>query len=250
MNKKILLIPLAVLLLSAMIAPALAQKELVGVQVGDWFLYEGTLVSWEADAGVAFPPFYATYLYDWNNTNWYNYTVTDIDADWVNFTVVTSWTNGSGIVTTNFANNITGSSEIMVIGSNLTQGELIRGPDFLNAGNKVLNASIMLDTPNGTREMNVLNYTTSLSFGGGDPSIYTYLYYWDSVYGIQVYREYSGTVPPSTTGGYSYIGKLELVDSSLGVVVPDLTGPLLLLTIMSITVPIALLHRRKKPRLI
>jgi hypothetical protein len=35
MNIKIFIIPLAMLLLSAMMAPVLAQPELVGVQVGD-----------------------------------------------------------------------------------------------------------------------------------------------------------------------------------------------------------------------
>jgi hypothetical protein len=239
MKKIVVIAGLSILLLVAMAYPAMAQWD-IGVQVGDWFLYEGTLVSWEADDGVAFPPFYITALQTYNETNWMNYTITDIDADWVNFTVFTSWTNGS-FTTAPFANNITGSSEIMVIGANLTQGELIRPTDMF-AGDKTLNASIMLNTPNGTRETNVLNY--SYNFYGSD---YNQVYYWDKEYGIQVYYETTGVVPESTySGAYTYKAKFELVNSSLGVVVPDLTAPILLLTLMSITALVALLQRHKK----
>jgi len=54
MKKKILLIPFAVLLLSAMMAPALAQAGLIGVQVGDWFKYEAKVPFYESEG--PFPP--------------------------------------------------------------------------------------------------------------------------------------------------------------------------------------------------
>lgn len=42
------------------------------------------------------------------------------------------------------------------------------------------------------------------------------------------------------------LAQKELVDSSVdGLLIPDLTGPIILLTIMTITVPIVLLRRRK-----
>mgnify|MGYP001151621573 CR=1 FL=1 len=56
MKKIILLTVFSVLLLSVMIVPSLSQEWTVGVNVGDWFTYEGTLVLWEADEGVPFPP--------------------------------------------------------------------------------------------------------------------------------------------------------------------------------------------------
>jgi len=229
------------LLLCAMIIPAMSQIT-VGVQVGDWFLYKGTLVQWQqADDTVTFPPFYATYLQDWNETNWMNYTVTAVSADMVNFSVYTSWKNGS-FTTAALSDNLTSSSDIVIIGANLTAGALIRGPDFLNAGNKTLNATIPLVTTNGTRQTNVLNYSTD--FMG---SLYKYVYYWDQILGCTVYREYTGIVPTGSMGsGYNYTGKFELINSKSGVIIPDLTGPILLLTLMAITVPIVLLHRRKK----
>ena len=58
-NRKtaLLAILLSVFLLSAMTVPSLSETEwIVGVNVGDWFLYEGTLVEYEADEGVPFPP--------------------------------------------------------------------------------------------------------------------------------------------------------------------------------------------------
>jgi hypothetical protein len=46
---------------------------------------------------------------------------------------------------------------------------------------------------------------------------------------------------------FSYECKVELIDSSTGAVIPDLTGPIMLLTLIAITVPIVILNRRKKP---
>ena len=43
----------------------------------------------------------------------------------------------------------------------------------------------------------------------------------------------------------TYDTKLELINSSSGVIVPELTGPVMLLTLMAIMVPIILLKRKK-----
>ena len=51
------------------------------------------------------------------------------------------------------------------------------------------------------------------------------------------------------SGSYvDYWARVELIDSSVEEleVVPDLAGPILLLTMMAITVPIILLRRRKR----
>ena len=244
MKKIVLIAGLSLLLLAAIAHPAMAQWD-IAIQEGDWFLYEGTLTRWISEEGFEFPPFYATYLQTYNESDWIKYTVEGIESENVTWSVMTHWTNGTETTAT-IMENTTSSSDIMVIGANLTQGAEIRPADMFVDAPRTLNASIMLDTSNGTKETNVLDY--GYNFFGSD---YAYKYYWDAMSGIQVYRETHGDASDFTSGAvYNYSSKLELVDSSLGIVVPDLTGPILLLTLMSITIPVALLHRRKKPRLI
>jgi hypothetical protein len=40
---------LSVFMSSVLVVPSLSQDLTVGVSVGDWFKYEGTVVHWEAD---------------------------------------------------------------------------------------------------------------------------------------------------------------------------------------------------------
>jgi hypothetical protein len=241
MKKKMLLVPLAALLLSAMAAPALAQYSwTVGVQVGDWFLYKPELLVWDTE-GVSFPPWWAPQLQAYNETEWINYTVTDTSVqDFVNFTVVTHLLNGT-TTTVDMAENITGSFTMMVIGANLTAGTEIRPPSQY-FGAYILNASRMRTYNNSiTREANVLNIT-----GYGIDTEYC----WDKETGIQVVY-YTGGVDVYdyiTSSTATYWAKVELQDSSIDEldIIPDLTGLILLLTSMAITIPIVILHRRKK----
>ena len=107
---------------------------------------------------------------------------------------------------------------------------------------RYLNESIMLDTDQGIRETNVLDHDSNIF-----EQIYHYTYYWDKETGIQFYHaEHATDVLNENQQPLSYACKVELIDSSTGVVIPDLTGPVMLLTLMAITIPIVLLHRRKK----
>ena len=240
MKKIILLAGLSLLLLVGMVAPAQGQWT-IDLQAGDWFKYEGNLLNWTSEEGFEFPPSFAGYLQTYNESDWIMYTVTDVSIqDLVNWTVVTHWSNGTE-TTADMVENVTSSSDIMVIGANMTEGDLIRPADFL-AGDRILNASIMLDSPNGTREMNVLNYASEF-FG----STYGHEYYWDALTGIQVLHWMDANASDFMSGAtYNYTATFTLIESSTGQVIPDLTGPLLLLATMSITAPIALLLRRKK----
>ena len=95
MKRIVFLVVLLTLLLSAMAIPALAQYGwTVGVNVGDWFLYEGTLINYESDT-VEFPPTYLQYLETYADSEWMNYTITDITDTLVTFEILTKWTNGS-----------------------------------------------------------------------------------------------------------------------------------------------------------
>lgn len=248
MKNKILLFVLSVLLLSAMAVPSMCQLT-VGINVGDWFEYEGTLVSWVADSGVPFPPNeYALILEEYNTTDWFRYTVTDIVDDEVTFEILTHWSNGTETTST-LVDNMATSFTMMVIGANLTEGYQIRPeydwePDIgfpLVWPARILDPPIMLDVNNETRETNVLDWVHPPDFG------YTHqIYNWDKETGIQVYYEVQSSATDYVSGGdYSYTAKFELVDSSYGIVIPDLTGIVMLSALIAITVLIILLRPKK-----
>jgi hypothetical protein len=244
MKKIVLIAGLSILLLTAMAAPAMAQWD-IGIQVGDWFVYETELVQWDTE-GVSFPPWWNPGLLTLNETASVNYTVTGIDANFINFTVFRQWTNGSDVTTTldfNITNVGQDVESYLVIGANLTQGDEIR-PTSQYYGPMTLNASKMRTYNNSiTREANVLNYT-----GFGIDTEYD----WDTTTGIEVYYYTGGIDVSDGTSTVTYWARMELVDSNIDEldIVPDLTGIILLLTLMTITVPVALLHRRKKPTII
>ena len=239
-------------MLSAMALQALAQYDWsVGVQVGDWFLYKGTLVSWES-ATAPFPPAYIEYLYTYNESDWIRYTVTNIAEvggwDIVTFSVLTHWKNGTE-TTYALDENMSSSMSLMVIGANLADFTEVRPEYYIfdivdpmfYMPPRVLNASIMLVTDNGTRATNVLDHDSNI-FG----NIFHYTYYWDKETGIQVYFQSDTTNSQNEYGDvFSYNCTMELINSSLGIIVPDLTAVVMLSTLVIITIPIVL-YRRKK----
>jgi hypothetical protein len=189
---------------------------------------------------VQFPPLWNTELLAINETESVTYTVTSIDENWVNFTEYRMWNNGSDLTTT-LDYNLTAGPGWMVIGANLTQGDEIRGTTQYY-GPMTLNASKMRTYNNSiTRELNVLNYT-----GFGIENEYDF----DAETGILVYMLTGGPeVSDFMSGGLvDYWAKMELVDSSIQEleVVPDLTGVIMISTILASTIPIALLRKRKR----
>lgn len=250
MKKTFLLTALSSLLLSVMAFPVMAQYDWdVDVEIGDWFLYEGTLVFYESQT-VAFPPAYLEYLQMYNESDWIKYTVTDITPGTganVTFEVLTHWSDGTE-TTDDLEENITSSQTMMVIGANLTDGTEIRPAysilDQWDMPARYLNTSIMLDTANGTRETNVLDHDSNIF-----EQIYHYTYYWDKETGIQVYYEaYGNDVLNQDFQAFSFKCKLELADSSSGIIVPDLTVIVMLSTLFAITIPMPIYKRKTIPR--
>jgi hypothetical protein len=258
MKKKIFLFPLALLLLSAFAAPVLAQKELVGVQVGDWFKYEARVTQWVSDMEFLQPGYLGPLSLYENETNaiWYNVTAItpDTEGDNVTFTIQYDWKNGSITTATMVETISTADQMIFMIGANMTVGAMVSDTfDFLDMGvfqypARYINETTDLVNPNATRATNVLDYDINIL--GAD---YHYLFYWDKATGMRVYYENHGVVPEIDFGtgtpqpAYTYTVVWELVDSNVnGVLVPDLTGPILLLTSIAITIPIVIMHRRRK----
>ena len=190
--------------------------------------------------GVPFPPWWNPDLAAINATDYVTYTVTAVDAGWVNFTEYRMWNNGSDLTTT-LDYNLTAGPGWMVIGANLTEGEEIRGETQF-FGPMYLNASRMRTYANDVmREVNVLNYT-----GFGIDQEYNF----DVMTGILVYHLTGGPEVFDFQSGSNveYWARMELTDSSVAEleIVPDLTGVILLSTILASTVPIVLLRRRKR----
>ena len=250
MKKTILIVLLSVFLLSALTVPALAQDLDVGVQVGDWFKYECKVTLWESEDPFLPEGFVGPLnLYE-NETNYILYTVTDITpvdgGNDVTFTVTYDWKNGSVTEVTYVEIVTTANEVIFMIGANMTDGDMVSDThDFLGMGffqypTRYINETIDFENDDGTRETNVLEYHVDI---GGTP--YDYIFMWDKATGMRLYYENYGDVPEIFTAPYEYRVIWELVESSVETLyIPDLTGPIMLLTLIAITIPIVL-HKRK-----
>ena len=250
MKKIILAMLFSVFLLSALTVPALAQDLDVGVQVGDWFKYECKVTQWESEMEFL-PEGYQGPLFLWENeTNFVLYTVTDITpvdgGNTVTFTVTYDWKNGSVTEDTYEETVSTANTVIRMIGANMTEGDMVSDEwDFLGTGwmypARYINETIDFENPDGTRETNVCEYSIEI-FG----SPYIYIFYWDKVTGMRLYFENWGDVVAfGAQDAYEYTVKWELVESSVETLyIPELTGPIMLLTLIAITIPIVL-HKRK-----
>ena len=251
MKKKILIVLLSVFLLSAMTVPALAQDLEVGVEVGDWFKYEAKVTQWESDMEFLPPDYVGPLSLAENQTNSILYTVTDITPydgySNVTFTITYDWKNGSEteaeseqMVSTEVASLYT-----ILTGANLEPDDMVIDTflffGFTEIPPQYINETIDFENPDGTRETNVLEYSIEI-FG----SFYDYKTLFDKETGMRLYYEnYGDVVEFGAQAAYVYTVVWELVESSYETLyIPDLTGPIMLLTLIAITIPI-ILHKRK-----
>ncbi len=248
MKKTILVVLLSVFLLSAMTVPAMAQDMTVGVSVDDWFKYEVKVTQWISDDPFLPEGYFGPLSLADNETTSIVYTVTDITPydgySNVTFTITYNWKNGSVTEGTYEEMVSTASTGIFMIGADMEEGDLVSDAFlFFNMWDypaRSINETIDSEYLDSTRETNVCEYTIDL---GGTP--YDYVMHWDKATGIRVYYENHGDVPAIFTAAYEYTVVWQLVDSSVeGLVIPDLTGPIMLLTLIAVTIPIVL-HKRK-----
>jgi hypothetical protein len=252
MKKTILIVLLSILLLSAMAIPAMAQDMTLGVSVDDWFKYEARVTQWDSEMEFLPPTFYGPLSLAENQTNFILYTVTDITpvagGNNVTFSITYDWQNGSVTEGSLVETVTTANQNIFMIGADLEEGDMVSDThDFLGMGffqypTRYLNASIDSEYLDETRETNVCEYSIDMM---GTP--YDYVYHWDKATGMRVYYENHGEVAESAwSEAYTYTVVWQLVDSSVeGLVIPDLTGPIMLLTLIAVTIPV-ILHKRKR----
>jgi len=248
MKKTILIVLLSVFLLSALTVPALAQDLDLGVEVGDWFKYEAKVTLWESEDPFLPEGFVGPLSLADNETNYILYTVTDITpvdgGNNVTFTITYDWQNGSETEGTLVEMVTTANENIFMIGANMEEGDMVSDEfsffGFFDYPPRYINETIDFENPDGTRETNVLEYHVEMM---GTP--YDYIFMWDKATGMRLYYENYGDVGPIFTAAYEYRVIWELVESSVETLyIPDLTGPIMLLTLIAITIPIVL-HKRK-----
>jgi hypothetical protein len=251
MKKTILIVLLSVFLVSAMTVPALAQDFDLGVEVGDWFKYEAKVTQWEGDMEFLPEGFQGPLILAENQTNFILYTVTDITpvdgGNNVTFTVTYDWENGSETEGTSVTPVSTDVESLYTVltGANLEPGDMVIDTflffGFAEIPTQYINETIDFENPDGTRETNVLEYSIEI-FG----SFYDYKTLFDKETGMRLYYENHGDVAAfGEQVAYEYTVVWELVESSYETLyIPDLTGPIMLLTLIAITIPIVL-HKRK-----
>ena len=251
MKKKITLaMLLSVFMLSVLVVPSLSQDVTVGVSVGDWFMYETTILDWTVDPGVPFPPDqYTEFLYTYNETDWQKYTVTDIVGTTVTFEVLSHWKNGTETTSELTIDITSDQTNFWVIDANLESGDQLRDEfylfDFLYFPPRYLNDSILVDYETETREVNVLDYeqpTVNM-----EDSIHSTML-WDKESGVLVKMEAIMNNTSSLGQKYFAIYEIELVDANLWVIPEFPTGTVMLLVFVAVTVSIAVYRRKKLKR--
>ena len=251
MKKILLAMLLSVFLLSAITVPSLSQDVTVGVSVGDTFTYEGTLVKYEADEGVPFPPnMYVTFLEKINVSDWERLTVTDVFETTITFESVTHHKDGTEVTQT-FTEDITswplvGPLWIMAIGANLTVGDEALPPLALfNWPAMTIKETVDIEYEDVTRETNYCEWnTTAEDWKAG---LNTFQSYFDKATGILV-KYMNNFTGAAQEGNVAWESVYELVDASIWVIPEFPTGTVMLLMFVAVTVCVDICRRKKLKR--
>ncbi|MGD9130625.1 MAG: hypothetical protein PVH73_03520 [Candidatus Bathyarchaeota archaeon] len=251
MKKTILIVLLSLFLISTLTVPALAQDMTVGVSVGDWFKYEHRVTRWESEDPFLPDGYYGPLTLADNQTNFIQYTVTDITpvagGNNVTFEITYDWENGS-VTTGSLVETVTVDNQnIYMIGANLEPDDIVSnthdwlGMGFFQYPTRFINETIATEYPTATRDTNVCEYTLDLM---GTP--YDYIYRWDKATGMRSYYESGGDVAESQwASAYNYTVVSELVDSSVAeLAIPEFTGVIMLSLLIAITIPVVVYKRK------
>ncbi len=269
--KKLVSAVLAILLLSiATFAPlTLGVGETLGVHVGDWFRYKGTLVSWVASSpSIPFPPgSYDQDASDYNTTNYYVYTITKIDqnssGNFVTYTIEANCKNGTINTRTTEEDLYNSPSDFFVMPVNLTVNTTVKSSyDWSDLFGgfftwiwppRIVNSTTTMTIGGSNREVDVCDFTQPPIFGTATPT--RQVYTWDKALGVQVRYEVIVTDQTAydasfnSLGTYSYDARLDLIDSSLpalaGGVIPEFPSAAVLLSLMAVFAAAIIVFQRK-----
>ena len=230
---------LSVLLLSVILLPSLCQAQLtVGVNVGDWFVYEGSLIEYEADEGVPFPPTpIASWLVPFNGTDWFRFTVTNVSGTTITFDTLHHWKNGTETTGT-YVEDIVTTTIHHAIGANMEVGDQIQAPNIFSTG-YIIDETLDWEYGNMTRETN--HARLNMNMTGIVLNVDTW---WDKASGIQV-KVIDNSSMTSAQGNATWVSTAELVDTGVWVIPESYTWTVMLLMVTASTVSLVLYKRKR-----
>lgn len=244
MSKKIVLLTsFLVFLLFAMVATSSAQLRIPGVYPGDWFEYDDIIAYWSSSDPNATCP---EYLMEFNETEGYQMTVTDVSGTNITGQSIRRFKNGTEITSGGYVDVDTGDGEnvtMWVISANLGVNDTLYASGDYSTW--TINETIVRTYPDGVRETNHINQTAEQSMSNGY-EIYYYSsanYYWDRSTGILVEMSMEFI---NQTGDYltTLSVLLRITESNVWVVPEFFTLTSILLVFIVITTAIGIYKRR------
>ena len=247
MKKTMFALLFSIFMLSVLTVPSLSQDVTVGVAVGDWFMYEGDLVLWEADEGVPFPPHQMySFLQTWNESDWQKRTVVNVSGTTITYEIVTHYKNGTEVTTT-VDEGVTSAFTYYAIGANLGPGDEARSSIFGDP--MIINETIAREYGDLTRETNYCEWASMYSNPLPTLSdVYTHDdFYWDKATGILVEWVYNGSLSMAE-GNATYSVIQKLIEANLWVIPEFPTGTVMLVVFVAVTACVDIYRRKKLKR--
>jgi opacity protein-like surface antigen len=260
-SKTILLTSLSIILiLSATILATLAQTRTVGVSTSDWFTHGEISVEWSTnDTSATFPPSYASWLGDLNQTEWMRTIIQGITGTNVSAQFTEHFKNGTERTRPGWIDidtgeatsetNTTADATFLLISANLETNDTL----YTTSGFTQLriNETITRGYPGGPRNTNHLNLTYEYVYTNGQTMTLrqTVNYYWDTTTGTLVELTIQAT---NQTGQYltTWLATSKISDSNIWTI-PEhtpLTTLLALTALATLTTTLAITHKKLKQK--
>ena len=236
----------AVCILAIMVVPSGAQT--IGIQVGDYFTYEGDW-SYETNTGTGgMVPYQISEARDWANITQLNMTVASIDGNNITFNNVYTFSNGSDPMTNTTTVTVNGLEHVL---------RILVIPSASQLGDEVANDTQWLNGP-----VNITEDTFMWGFGESGSEVdrlclehrsltgsYATVdrhYWWDSETGILVRRYLNTNYQDDSTGDWSQgIYNIVLVATNKWTIPEFPTGTVMLLMFVALAVSIGIYQRKK-----
>lgn len=237
MNSRIVFFTLiATFLFLALVVAASAQTRTVGVFVGNNFSYNAT-VFWRSNDTSATPP---SDLVEANNTQWLNFTVTDISGTNITAQITGLYKNGTEATPIDGWKDVnTGSGNLTMffISANLASGDLV-----YTSSTATINETVSRTYSGVERETNHLNMIIPDGTQTTGVDIY-----WDKSTGVLVEMLQETT---NQTGTYTTTTSedLQIISSDLWIVPEFPTWTPALLMLVALTSATIVIARQKQPK--
>jgi hypothetical protein len=201
MDKKIVIVPLALLLIFSILIStdvASAQGITAGVSKGETFDYTYSLI-WTPSDSSATPP---QHLVEQNNTQQIQFKITDVSGALLTVDLIRHFKNGSQFVESGTIDLASGTASVpygfLIVGSNLNKDQRI----YPTGEYQIINDTVMRSYPAGQREINIFTV---------EEAGYENALYFDRIKGVAV--DYSFTLS-YTAFDYSVTSTEKMVNTN------------------------------------